>query len=366
MSNIKEELDTMDMQWQELAEKAKFQGYLTYEDICDFLPDEGDSSEQLNRLLSYMDKWDVRLVEEAPSPSKPDFGPDLEANNDHSNAESEVQLDFENELTSGTSAPDGNRLRIAPPSEDESRPAEVGNLRPSDDPIRTYLAQMAKIPLLSREQEIVLAKKIEITRKKFRRTLLGSHFSLVNTVKILHKVHKGDLPFDRTIKISLTEQLSKEQITARMPHNLATLDHLAKKSSDLFARLIRKSTPSSERKKLRKELASIRQKTLVLVEELSLRTKRIRPLITQLKEFSQQMLVLQRRIQDLKGNTRFTRQYEELRKKFRHLLCLTQESPKSLAKRCEQIENQLLEYEYAKRDLSSGNLRLVVSIAKKY
>src|SRR4029079_2259256 len=60
----------------------------------------------------------------------------------------------------------------------------------SDDPIRLYLAQMAEIPLLTREQEIGLAKKIEITRKRFRRTLLGCHFALDHTVETLKKVHQ--------------------------------------------------------------------------------------------------------------------------------------------------------------------------------
>ena len=85
---------------------------------------------------------------------------------------------------------------------------------------------MSEIPLFTREEEISLAKKIEITRKRFRRSVLSNDYALRTTVESLHRVHQGTLPFDRTIKVSLTERLTKEQVSARMPHNLKTLNTL--------------------------------------------------------------------------------------------------------------------------------------------
>ena len=67
----------------------------------------------------------------------------------------------------------------------------------SSDPIRMYLSQMAEIPLLTRAEEIALAKKIEITRKRFRRTVIGCAMAMRATIGTLVNVHEGDLPFDR-------------------------------------------------------------------------------------------------------------------------------------------------------------------------
>src|SRR4029450_11385412 len=101
-----------------------------------------------------------------------------------------------------------------------------GDGRRIDDPVRMYLTQMGSIPLLSRNEEISLAKKIEMTRKRFRRKVLECDYALCNVVETLKRVHTGELPFDRTIKVSLTENLGQDHIIQRMPHNLKTLEHL--------------------------------------------------------------------------------------------------------------------------------------------
>jgi hypothetical protein len=96
----------------------------------------------------------------------------------------------------------------------------------SDDPIRLYSMQMGQIPLLSREREIALARTIEVNRARFRALMLETAFVIESAVETLRRVRDGRLPFDRTVQVSSTDQLGREQIEGRLPQNLQTLEVL--------------------------------------------------------------------------------------------------------------------------------------------
>ncbi len=320
---------------QALIQKGKAQGFLTYDEVNAYLPDQDVSPEKLDNLLIALDEQGIELVDQAPVLSSDDGFEDVR--------------------------PEKRELEVVMgPLASKDLP------KASDDPIRMYLSQMADIPLLSRDEEISLAKKIEVTRKRFRRTLLTCDFAMRATVETLTKVFKGDLPFDRTIKVSLTERLTKEQILARMPRNLATLGNLMKQSQEDFIKLIRRSTSREEFQSSRKRFLRRRRKCLQLVEELSLRTRRVQPLMRQLEEFSRRMDEIRGRLQQLADVAGTAEERSMLRRELRDLVVLTLESPGSLRRRCEVFRKQFAEYEQVKRQLSSSNLRLVVSIAKKY
>jgi len=329
-----------DVELQDLIDKGKAQGYLTYDEVNAYLPDEAVTPEKLDNLLIQIDEQGIELLDEAPDdfeeePVKP------------APSAGEVQAESEAEAPAALLAPE-----------------EIRKL--NSDPIRMYLSQMAQIPLLTRDQEIALAKKIEITRKRFRRTLLSCFYALHCTVDTLNRVHRGELPFDRTIKVSLTECLTKEQILARMPHNLRTLAPLMESQRRDFRVLISKSALPEEKRAARRRFLRNRGKCLQLVEELSLRTRRVQPLIQQLVEFSKRMDEIRARLSRLEATGVGKEERANLRRELRDLMTMTLESPRSLRQRCELVQRQFVEYEAVKRELSSGNLRLVVSIAKKY
>jgi RNA polymerase primary sigma factor len=317
---------------EQLVVKAKDQGYLTYDEVTAYLPDEATSAEKLDSLLYALERMGIEIVE-SDSVAAGKLPAALKIAEDTIDGETEIPGD-------------GPKL--------------------TNDPIRLYLSQMCQIPLLTREQEISLAKKIEITRKRFRRAVLANSYAMRQTVETLKKVHKGVLPFDRTIKVSLTERLTKEQISARMPFNLKTIDHLMAENRREFIDIVRLSIDPEVKKNKVREYVRRRNKCLQLVEELSLRSRRVHPIMRQLEQFSERMDWLQNRIRDMRDRAAYGPEYDRCLNELRHLIVTTHESPRSLRQRCQQFRKHFKEYEAVKRQLSSGNLRLVVSIAKKY
>src|SRR5512133_3836333 len=118
----------------------------------------------------------------------------------------------------------------------------------SDDPVRMYLTQMGEIPLLSRQEEVKLAKQIELTRARFRRRVLECDYVMQIAFKVLRRVEQGELPFDRTVQVSVTDQLEKHQILGRLPHNLRTLETLLKRNRRDFNLATSKSQSAAARR----------------------------------------------------------------------------------------------------------------------
>jgi RNA polymerase primary sigma factor len=317
-----------------LLESGKEKGYLTYSQVNDYLPDDAVNPEKLDQLLLVLEEQGIELIDESEAEER-ESGPGPVLTDEEAR---ELDLSFMDEE-------DSRRI---------------------DDPVRMYLTQMGEIPLLKREEEISLAKKIEVTRKRFRRKVLECDYALSNVVETLKRVHTGDLPFDRTVKVSLTENLEKDKILQRMPHNLKTLEHLMEQNVEDFNKIFDPRTPDDERRKLRRALRVRRRKAVTLVEELSIRTQKVQPLMKKLEQISCRMDECERQIAELQGLRSAKEERADREKELRDLMLITLEEPATLRKRVEIMKKRFTEYEQAKRDLSGGNLRLVVSIAKKY
>ncbi|MBR0191561.1 MAG: sigma-70 family RNA polymerase sigma factor [Thermoguttaceae bacterium] len=346
---------------QPLIERGKQQGCLTFSEVLQHFASENPSAYDIQEIYQSIEKAGILLLEKAMEPmtyTSPDTNLD--------------ELDFSEDYSNDLPISSTSRIRDEDDFYDDENSSfflsdipEEPTPRTGADPVRVYMSDMSDIPLLSREEEMMLARKIEKLRKKFRCAILKSFVSMRHTINTLKKVYRGHLPFDRTIKVSMTEGLSKEQIMARMPENLATLDALSRRSTRCFRKMISHKISAGEKREARTQFLNTRRKMIRLVEELSLRTRRIHAMTTQLEQLANRMMELRNQLRTGKSTLSPLRRHQ-LRRELYNLMMLTHDSPVGLSRRVAYMKQCCKEYEDAKSQLSCGNLRLVVSVAKRF
>ncbi|MEK6622280.1 MAG: RNA polymerase sigma factor RpoD [Planctomycetota bacterium] len=327
-------METLNQKIKHLVQKGKEKGYLTYEEMNDMLPDDADvSPERIDDILMMLDELGIDLIDEIDVESRDVI--DAEEGDSFT----EVDLEF----------------------------GEVPTITEKiDDPVRMYLTQMGEIPLLTRDEEIMLAKKIEITRKRFLKKVLHSDLSLTTCLRILEDVNSGDLSFDRTLKVNAMVDNCKDNIMEQFPRSSKSLKTLLQKNREDFLRSKQKRVSEKEKLRLLRLIRNRRRKGIDLLEEINIRTKRIQPMMKRLQEIVVEMEALEAQIHDSKMRSKTNGRNKELETQYETLENLVLESAGSLKRRVESVENIHKEHETAKRKLSGANLRLVVSIAKKY
>ena len=311
-----------------LLKRGKERGFLTYEELNDSLPDEAVSPEKIDEILLKLDEQGVELIDEADVDSR--GGP-------------------KSVPAAARETPDFG-----------SPTARI------DDPVRMYLTQMGEISLLTREEEIRLAKKIEITRKRFRNRLLESDYTIQHCLVILDGVSAGNQPFDRTLHFNSAEELDREEVTKRLVENVKTLYKMLERNAADFRELRRRELSTKQKIRIRRRMRDRRRRSVILLEEVSIRTRKVQHLMKELRELLDRINALRAEIERSRKSAARSERVRCAREEIEELEAQAVEDRHRLERRIVAIERRFEEYEDAKRKLSAGNLRLVVSIAKKY
>ncbi len=375
----------------ELIDIGKRRGFITYDELNISLPDEMVEPDKIDDLLVLLDTVGVKMVESEKEPAtRFTFSKPIPTLASAAAAQAAVEAAAKAQAAKkgkgkaqAVDVDDPDLAEAAVEGEEEIDEEEIKRdlaqaiqeaaSRRIDDPVRMYLTQMGEISLLTREQEIYLAKKIETTRMIFRRKVLESDYCITNAVEILEMVNEGDLPFDRTMRISTAEEDAKNKIAARIPDNLKTIRRLLELNRQDWISMDDLKREGSVKyadkiEEIHQRVESRRRKMATLVEELSLRTSKIQPMLKKLRSIKDKMVELRDLItrSDAAPDDFDPEDVMVMKEELAGLRSLVLEEPEQLETRVRAIVTVFDEYEKAKRDLSGGNLRLVVSIAKKY
>src|SRR6201990_544629 len=329
---------------QNLIDTGKEKGYLTYGEVNDLIPGDMNSPDDLDDLITTIGTQGIDLLDEGG----PKFGGDKYD-------EGEEGEDVELDLTPGT-------------------------LDKTNDPVRMYLREMGTVPLLTREGEVEIAKRIERGQLRVMKAISRSSIVIREIVGLGEDLKRGVRNIKEVV-IFDEEEITEEILQARVRQTVNRIDALVKhqKKAAGFEEKLETINPKAKAKEHRKTRWAIaREKVYVsrVVRELKYTNQERKRLLDEVNKTVDVMRMLERQIKSLDQKHDQSKS-EELRKEYRRqqknckmdLEELEQEAGVSIAElkrtQREMIQGDM-DAEQAKRELIEANLRLVVSIAKKY
>jgi RNA polymerase primary sigma factor len=326
-----------------LIEVGKEKGYLTYGDVNDMLPEEIGSADDLDDLITTIGTQGIDLLDSPKFPGDKDF--ELEEGED-------VELD----LTPGT-------------------------LEKTNDPVRMYLREMGTVPLLTREGEVEIAKRIERGQLRVLKAISRSPIVIREIVALGEDLKRGVRNVKEVVVFD-EEELTEEVVQTRVKATVIRIDALVKHQKKIAAIEEKQAaTPAAKTKAKDARHARwliAREKVFIsrIVRELKYTALERKRLLDKVNKTVDTMRTLERQIRSLDQKHEASKS-EELKKEYRR-------QQKNCRVDLEKIEGDAgvsivelkrtqremiqgdMDAEQAKRELIEANLRLVVSIAKKY
>ena len=329
---------------QKLIDAGKEKGYLTYNEVNDLIPGDLHSPDDLDDLLTTIGTQGIDVLEGGPK-----FGADK------FESEGEEGEDVELDLTPGT-------------------------LEKTNDPVRMYLREMGTVPLLTREGEVEIAKRIERGQLRVLKAISRSPIVIREIVALGEDLKRGVRNIKEVV-IFDEEEITEEILQARIRVTIGRVDTLLKhqKKASLFLEKLDTINPKAkarEHRKTRWMMNRERVEVSRIVRELKYTNAERKRLLDKVNKTVDAMRMLERQVKSLEQKHDQSKS-EELRKEYRRqqkncktdLEKLEQEAGVSIAElkrtQREMIQGDM-DAEQAKRELIEANLRLVVSIAKKY